>query len=153
MFERSRFHETKHMKEIKALPCKLVCHPHCYGWRPMEGSGNSSRSPLARFGHLGLDCSAHQTVQSFPSATQTNMRAEAGSDRRWQEYEVSAPSFTSGMEAGQGTALPAPTFKNTACPDYVSQSPCALRNFQNKITRLSVHRWQPTMLIVKSVCN
>lgn len=38
------------------------------------------------------------------------------------EFEVSAPPFRSGTGTGQGTALPAPTFKNTACSDYVSVS-------------------------------
>lgn len=87
-----------------------------------EHSGNSSRGSLARFGHLGLDHRAHQTVQSVPSDTQTNMHAEAGPGRQRAEYEVSAPSFRSGIETGQGTALPAPTFKNTAGSDYVSHT-------------------------------
>lgn len=50
------------------------------------------------------------------------MRAEAGPGRQQAQYEVSAPSFRSGIETGQGTALPAPTFKNTAGSDYVSHT-------------------------------
>lgn len=87
-----------------------------------EYSGNSSRGSLARFGHLGLDHRAHQTVQSVPSDNPTNMRAEAGPGRQRAQYEVSAPFFRSGIETGQGTALPAPTFKNTTGSDYVSHT-------------------------------
>lgn len=50
-----------------------------------------------------------------------------------QEHKVSAPSFRSGIETGQGTALPAPTFKNTACSDVVLRRlQSALQNFQKQ---------------------